>query len=371
MHASGECGAPPKWNRVAFAGMQVQQLGTLAASSPFFGATPTIQAGYEWVLAQTTTPDNETLTSLSDGTASYSGSAARQHWLNAIYNVLLRDWYETTEAGDTFTIYVNNLAPTQTLAIDPQQAWTNILFDGPILDDHSNDPEGDPLTWDADLGDTLPTGVTIQSVVLNSGEENERTVQRPRGTPATGQDGDYEIILRGTDIAGDTVTLTAFTLTVGIGVLVPTTDEGATHYLDALDELDLAGLGNVDIAPEINGATAGIVFDQDPEGGTYAIPGSAAILYVSGVAVPDVDDPGTSQATAQSAITAADLTPSIQTQYSQTIPIGEVIEQDPEAGTILAPEDIVSIVISLGPANSDALSDFRARRLARTTRHAL
>ena len=75
----------------------------------------------------------------------------------------------------------------------------------------------------------------------------------------------------------------------------------------------------------------------------------SGILATAPIAVPDVDNPGTTQAAAESAITTAGLVASVSTAYSATVPAGEVISQDPAAGTSVAPGSTVSIVVSLGP----------------------
>jgi hypothetical protein len=66
------------------------------------------------------------------------------------------------------------------------------------------------------------------------------------------------------------------------------------------------------------------------------------------VAVPDVDDPGTAQAAAVAAIEGATLVAAVLTAYSSTIPVGEVISQNPAAGTLVAPGSTVTITVSLG-----------------------
>ena len=66
------------------------------------------------------------------------------------------------------------------------------------------------------------------------------------------------------------------------------------------------------------------------------------------VTVPDVDDPGTSQAAAISAIEAEGLVAAVVTAYSSTVPVGEVISQDPAAGSSVAPGSTVTITVSLG-----------------------
>lgn len=66
------------------------------------------------------------------------------------------------------------------------------------------------------------------------------------------------------------------------------------------------------------------------------------------VAVPDVDDPGTTQADAVLAIEGAGLVANVLTAHSSLIPVGEVISQDPAAGTLVAPGSTVTITVSLG-----------------------
>lgn len=68
------------------------------------------------------------------------------------------------------------------------------------------------------------------------------------------------------------------------------------------------------------------------------------------VAVPDVDDPGTAQADAVLAIEGAGLVANVVTAYSSVIPVGEVISQDPAAGTLVSPGSTVTITVSLGDA---------------------
>lgn len=66
--------------------------------------------------------------------------------------------------------------------------------------------------------------------------------------------------------------------------------------------------------------------------------------------VPDVDDPGTTQAAAVAAIEGVGLVASVTTAYSSTVPAGEVISQDPAAGASVAPGSTVTITVSLGEA---------------------
>jgi beta-lactam-binding protein with PASTA domain len=98
---------------------------------------------------------------------------------------------------------------------------------------------------------------------------------------------------------------------------------------------------------------AGDVIRQDPKDGTVVASGSAVDIVVSKgplllVEVPDVT--GLSQAAAEAAIVAANLTVgTIEMRYNPVVPAGNVIRQDPEDGTLLPSGSAVDIVVSLGP----------------------
>ncbi len=97
----------------------------------------------------------------------------------------------------------------------------------------------------------------------------------------------------------------------------------------------------------------GVVISQDPVGGTLVDPGSAVDLVVSKgpepVEVPNVV--GMAQADAETAITDAGLTVgTITEEYSDTVPEGDVISQDPVGGALVAPGSSVDLVVSKGVA---------------------
>ena len=96
---------------------------------------------------------------------------------------------------------------------------------------------------------------------------------------------------------------------------------------------------------------AGSVISQNPAGGTGLAYGSSVDLVVSsGPAVTTVPNvTGLSQAAAETAILAADLVAgSVTTQTSSTVPAGDVISQNPAAGTSVPPGAAVDLVVSLG-----------------------
>ena len=98
---------------------------------------------------------------------------------------------------------------------------------------------------------------------------------------------------------------------------------------------------------------AGDVISQDPAAGESRPEGTAVALLVSlgpvMVTVPDVV--GETQTDAESAVTGVGLTVGTVTQeYSDTVPEGEVISQDPTAGTSVPEGSSVALVVSKGEA---------------------
>jgi beta-lactam-binding protein with PASTA domain len=122
----------------------------------------------------------------------------------------------------------------------------------------------------------------------------------------------------------------------------------------ATSQIEAAGLvvGAVTFA---NSPTvlAGNVVSQNPAGGVGVSAGTAVNLVISlgplTVDVPSVA--GLTEAAASSAIVAAGLRVGTITRVnSLTVPAGIVISQNPLAGTPVAPNSLVALQVSLGPA---------------------
>ena len=92
----------------------------------------------------------------------------------------------------------------------------------------------------------------------------------------------------------------------------------------------------------------GRVVSQNPTAGSNVTPGSAVALVLSlGAQVPNVV--GSTQTAAQTALTTAGLiVGKVTTENSSTVPIGRVISQNPAAGSNVAPNSAVALVVSLG-----------------------
>ena len=119
----------------------------------------------------------------------------------------------------------------------------------------------------------------------------------------------------------------------------------------AVTSLEQAGF-QVDVQEEFNEQVErGIVFDQDPRAGDVVEEGSLVTITVSRgaqpVAVPAVE--GLPQAEAEQAIREADLVPEVTTGFSDTVPVGSVISQDPPAEEEAEPGSTVTLVVSEGP----------------------
>ena len=133
-------------------------------------------------------------------------------------------------------------------------------------------------------------------------------------------------------------------------------------FEEAKAELEAAGfvvdpesVPNTDV-PE------GQVFDQDPPPGTRAEKGSTVTLKVSAgeqkEPVPALVNLGRSAA--ESLLENQGFIPDPKEEFPDEVPAGDVISQDPAAGTEVPRGSVVTIVISKGPAPV-AIADVRGR----------
>jgi beta-lactam-binding protein with PASTA domain len=115
-----------------------------------------------------------------------------------------------------------------------------------------------------------------------------------------------------------------------------------------------------------NTVAPGNVISQDPVGGASVSAGSAVDLVVSSgpasVVVPDVV--GASQQAATTTLNNAGLlVGGVTQQSSNLVPDGDVISQNPVAGTSVAPGSAVSLVVSTGPGADTFSDEFDANSL--------
>jgi beta-lactam-binding protein with PASTA domain len=140
----------------------------------------------------------------------------------------------------------------------------------------------------------------------------------------------------------------AVALVVSLGAKVPNVVGSSKG--SAQTALTAAGL-KVGTVTSVNSQTVAIgnVISQNPTAGFNVAPGSAVALVVSlGTAVPNVVNK--SQAAAQAAIAGVGLTVgNVTSVFSDTVALGNVISQNPTAGTNVSPGSGVGLVISSGP----------------------
>lgn len=123
--------------------------------------------------------------------------------------------------------------------------------------------------------------------------------------------------------------------------------------LDALALITGAGFVPGEISREWSDTvSAGIVISQNPAGGTVMPPGTTVNFVVSRgpqpVEVPGVS--GKNLADAQATIAGAGLIVGMITlRYSDSVPEGFVISQEPSAGSMVLPGTAISLFVSQGP----------------------
>ena len=180
-------------------------------------------------------------------------------------------------------------------------------------------------------------------------------ISAARNQPASGPDdprdadGDGMITVRDARICSQRCTLP------NCEIPAPVPDLSGFGQAAAEAALTAAGLsvGIINTAAS-DTVPVGDVLDQNPPAGTSVQPGSAVDLVLSSgpeaITVPDVLSLG--QAAAEAALTDAGLSVgTITTAASDTVPVGEVLDQNPPAGTSVQPGSAVDLVLSSGPAD--------------------
>jgi len=117
------------------------------------------------------------------------------------------------------------------------------------------------------------------------------------------------------------------------------------------DYLKQNGLSGLQKSGKSSAVPEGQVFKQEPAAGAEVRRGDVVTYWVSSgepqVTVPDLTD--LTQADAQQALTDAKLAlGSVNQEPSTSVPAGQVIRQDPAAGTKVAKDTAVNIVVSSG-----------------------
>jgi hypothetical protein len=226
----------------------------------------------------------------------------------------------------------------------------------------ATDPEGAPLTWSVDAG---PAGLGVEAIT-----------GIVKWTPGDTQAGSNPVTLRVADPEGAFATQ-SFVIDVAPPPNEPpvitsappldaTVGSPFTYDAQATDpdgdtltwRLPIApagmavepasGLVTWTPAAAQTGPNA-VVLEVDDVRGGVATQSFTVTVDEPLVIVPDVI--GLTQAQAEAGIAAADLlVGTVTTAYSDTVPAGSVIAQDPTAGSEVLDATLVDLVVSLGPA---------------------
>lgn len=190
--------------------------------------------------------------------------------------------------------------------------------------------------------------IDAESILRNAGFlvsiETEESDEVPEGevirqNPRAGAE-----VEEGTEIL---LTVSGGLGTVEVPQLVDLTEEDAR---DALRSLDLIPDPVYEFDDE---AEEGIVIAQDPRAGIEVEPGSSVVITISSgselIEVPDVV--GSSQSDAELALARSGFFEDvvIQEQFDDEVPQGDVIAQNPAAGTPQPDDTVFTLTISRGP----------------------
>jgi RHS repeat-associated protein len=207
--------------------------------------------------------------------------------------------------------------------------------------------------YDVDAADPNPGDVITYSLATSpSGMVINGATGLVTWTPADTQVGSQNVSVRAQDPDGLSA-VQNFTITVAPR-MVPVPNIVGSVEAAAKKAIASAGL-TVGTVATANSATvpAGNVISQNPAAGTSVAAGSAVSIVVSlgpaMVSVPNVV--GSEESVAKSAITTSGLTVgTISSTNSVTVQFGNVISQNPAAGTSVTAGSPVNLVVSLGPA---------------------
>jgi hypothetical protein len=214
-------------------------------------------------------------------TGGFSLAAAltgRQYIDLRTYDYSAKAWLavEGLTAGEFGRTNVNNSAPEEIQPIPDQQVYTGIPMDEIRLDTvYVRDIDNDRLVFDLD--NALPSGLEIAEIVDQDGP---RWVIR--GTPEPGTAGMTSHTITVTDIAGEQLVMTPFTVTVTDSAVVP--DVVGDDLATATAAVAATGLqvASIAYAGIVDGTDEGDIFAIAPPPGTQLTPGAGVALSVAG-----------------------------------------------------------------------------------------
>ncbi|MFA5566172.1 MAG: Stk1 family PASTA domain-containing Ser/Thr kinase [Acidimicrobiia bacterium] len=168
-------------------------------------------------------------------------------------------------------------------------------------------------------------------------------------------------VLEQTPPAGETVRAgDTFTLVISDGPEeVDVVDVRGRSLAEARSTLTDAGFQVTDEEEASTSVPEGQVTRTDPIAGTPLAKGSRVVIFVSTgppppetVTVPNVVNQ--TQATAESQLISRGLSPQVSFDTHPSVPAGNVISQDPDAGTTVDKDSTVKLVVSQGPGSTSS-----------------
>ncbi|MDT3780004.1 PASTA domain-containing protein [Nitrospira sp. MA-1] len=213
----------------------------------------------------------------------------------------------------------------------------------------SNVPPGSAVTLVVSLGAKVPNVVGLTQAAADTAL-TKAGLTLGAVTTATSETVPAGTVISQSPVAESNVAPgTAVSLVVSLGVVVPKV-VGLTQAAaeSAITTVSLT-VGRVTKANS-SSVAAGRVISQNPAAEAKVKAGSAVDLVVSlGAKVPNVVE--ISKGSAQTALSSAGLkVGKVTSANSQTVAVGNVISQDPPAGSNVAPGSAVDLVVSLGTA---------------------
>ncbi|MRX73355.1 Stk1 family PASTA domain-containing Ser/Thr kinase [Bacillus lacus] len=116
--------------------------------------------------------------------------------------------------------------------------------------------------------------------------------------------------------------------------------------------LDRRGFANIEVEEVFDESSPGTILDQDPAGGTEIVPSEEEIMFTVSKG-PEAVTLRNLAGYSKEAVYAYEEDKGISMieseEYSDTVPRGQVISQNPAAGESVMPGDRVNVVFSLGP----------------------
>ncbi len=248
-------------------------------------------------------------------------------------------------AGDVTSAYDDSIAAGDVVSSDPA-AGTEV-------------PLGSAVAYVTSLGVETVAVPDFSGLTLAAAQDTADTAGLILETQPVETDAAAPDTIVGQDPAADSEAAVGSTVTLQVAVPVPTVavPDLSGPAADASQTLSDVGLVAGDVTSAYDDSiAAGDVVSSDPAAGTE-VPLGSAVAYVTSlgvetVAVPDVRQQSEADATA-AIETAGLVVGSVEQRNNASIPSGEAIRTEPEAGATVDKGSSVVLVVSKGPKQVD------------------